>query len=126
MCCCNKPEEDQLLLVLVLPQKRHQAVELVLGPTDLKRQRREVLALRHGHATSRRCAWRAHRVVVAESGWRLLGGGGSHALLLDGDAHRVPETGPHQLLQLLRLRGRKQARAPLLRQVAQDGVQAKG
>lgn len=67
---------------------------------------------------------RAHRVVVGESGRCLLGGGGGHALLFDSDAHRVPETCPHQLLQLLRLRGRKQASAPLLREVAQNGVQA--
>lgn len=32
----NVPEEDQVLLVLVLPQKRHQAVELVLCSADLK------------------------------------------------------------------------------------------
>lgn len=31
----HSPEEDQVLLVLVLPQKCHQVVEFVLRPTDL-------------------------------------------------------------------------------------------
>lgn len=32
----NRPEEDEILLVFVLPQKRHQIVELVFRSTDLK------------------------------------------------------------------------------------------
>lgn len=65
-----------------------------------------------------------HREVVAEPGRRLLHHGGlGHALLLHRDAHRVPEAGPHQLLQLLSLSGREQTRAPLFGQVGQDGVQ---
>lgn len=48
----------------------------------------------------------AHSVVIRESRRGLLdSGGGGHALLFDRDPHRVPEAGPHQLLQLLRLRG---------------------
>lgn len=125
VCSWIKPEEDQLLLVLVLPQKRHQAVELVLGPTDLKRRGGEVSAgARPRPLEEVRQVRRAHRVVVGESGRCLLRGGGGHALLFDGDAHRVPETCPHQLLQFLGLRGWKQACAPLLGEVAQDGVQA--
>lgn len=38
----NKPEEDQLLLVLVLPQKRHQAVELVFSSADLKQRQKKL------------------------------------------------------------------------------------
>lgn len=48
---------------------------------------------------------KAHRVVVGEPGGRFLDGGGSHALLFDSDAYRVPKAGPHQLLQFLRLSG---------------------
>lgn len=100
----NKPEEDQLLLVLVLPQKRHQAVELVFSSADLKR-RRKIVSLLHYQHWEQCEADQTHCVVVGESGGRLLDGGGSHAFLFDSDADWVPEAGPHQLLQLLRLRG---------------------
>lgn len=66
-----------------------------------------------------------HRVVVGQPGRGLLSRGrGGQALLFDGDPDGVPEAGPHQLLQLLRLRGGEQAGPPLLGQEAQDGVQA--
>lgn len=63
-----------------------------------------------------------HRVVVREPGRSFLGGVGSHAFLLDSDPHWVPESGPHQLLQLLSLSGREQTGASLLWQEAQDGI----
>lgn len=65
-----------------------------------------------------------HEVVVGEAGRGLLGGRGSLTFLFDGDADGVPEAGPHQLLQLLSLGGREQARPSLFGQVAQDAVQA--
>lgn len=46
-----------------------------------------------------------HSVVVGQSGGCFLDGRGSHTLLLDGDADRIPESGSHQLLQFLRLGG---------------------
>lgn len=63
-----------------------------------------------------------HNVIVGKSGGRFLDGGGSHALLFYSDSDWVPESSPHQLLQLLCLSGWKQACTSLLRQVAQDGV----
>lgn len=102
----NKPEEDQLLLVLVLPQKRHQAVELVFSSADLKRRQKNCIIAALSTLGARQCeADQTHCVVVGESGGRLLDGGGGHAFLFDSDADWVPEAGPHQLLQLLRLRG---------------------
>ena len=65
----------------------------------------------------------SYKVVVAESCGSLLGGGSGHPLLLDRDAYRVPEARPDQLLQLLGLGGREQARPPLLWQEGQDNVQ---
>lgn len=102
----NKPEEDQLLLVLVLPQKRHQAVELVFSSADLKKQNKNGIIAALSILGARQCeADQTHCVVVGESGGRLLYRGGSHAFLFDGNADWVPEAGPHQLLQLLCLCG---------------------
>lgn len=72
-----------------------------------------------------RSSSRAHHVVVLQAGGGLLGAAGGQALLLHGDADRVPEAGSHQVLHFLRLSGREKAGSPLLWQKLQDGVYAK-
>ncbi|PWA26774.1 hypothetical protein CCH79_00001220 [Gambusia affinis] len=65
-----------------------------------------------------------HEVVVGEAGRGLLGGRGSLTFLFDGDADGVPEAGPHQLLQLLSLGGREQARPSLFGQPISSSLSA--